>query len=59
MSTTFTPDYLVRAAEQLGWDDSPAGQAKRQEDLTLLQELTTAKPPSRILRPALWLGSSR
>ena len=35
MSTTFTPDFLARAAEQLGWDDSPAGQAKRQEDLAL------------------------
>ena len=39
MSTTFTPDYLARAAEQLGWDDSPSGQQKRQEDLALLQEL--------------------
>jgi len=39
MSTTFTPDYLARAAEQLDWDESPAGQAKRQEDLALLQEL--------------------
>jgi len=39
MSTTFTPDYLARAAEQLGWDDTPAGQQKRQEDLALLQEL--------------------
>ncbi len=25
MSTTFTPDFLARAAEQLGWDESPAG----------------------------------
>ena len=28
-----------RAAEQLGWDDTPAGQQKRLEDLALLQEL--------------------
>jgi hypothetical protein len=49
MSTTFTPDYLARAAEPLGWDGSPAGQAKRQEDLALLLQLTAAKPPSRIL----------
>jgi len=28
MSTTFTPDFLARAAEQLGWDDTPAGQTK-------------------------------
>jgi hypothetical protein len=59
MATPFTPDYLARAAEQLGWDESPAGQAKRREDLALLQELTTVKPSSRMLRPALWLGSSR
>ena len=59
MSTTFTPDYLARAAEQLGWDATPAGQQKRQEDLALLQELMAAKPPSRILRPVFWLGSSR
>ena len=39
MSNPFTPDYLARAAEQLGWDESPAGQQKRQEDLALLQEL--------------------
>jgi hypothetical protein len=32
-------DYLARAAEQLGWDDTPAGQQKRLEDLALLQEL--------------------
>jgi hypothetical protein len=53
MSTTFTSDYLARAADQLGWDESPAGQQKRKEDLALLQELTAAKPPSRILCPAL------
>ena len=39
MSTTFTPDYLARTAEQLGWDESPAGQAKRQENLALMKEL--------------------
>jgi hypothetical protein len=39
MSATFTPEFLARAAEQLGWDATPAGQAKRQEDLALLQEL--------------------
>ena len=33
MTTTFTPDYLARAAEQLGWDESPAGQQKRLEIL--------------------------
>jgi hypothetical protein len=42
MSTTFSPDYLARGAEQLGWDDTPAGQQKRQEDLALLQELMVA-----------------
>ena len=42
MSTTFTPEFLARAAEQLGWDESPAGQQKRLEDLTLLQELMAA-----------------
>jgi hypothetical protein len=39
MATTFWPGFLARAAEQLGWDESPAGQQKRQEDLALLQEL--------------------
>jgi hypothetical protein len=39
MSTTFTPDYLARAAEQLGWDESPSGQQKRLEDLALLQRI--------------------
>ncbi len=39
ISTTFTPDFLARAAEQLGWDESPDGQAKRLEALALLQEL--------------------
>jgi len=42
MRTTFTPDYLARAAEHLGWDDTAAGQAKRTEDLALLQELMAA-----------------
>ncbi|WP_010306492.1 hypothetical protein [Synechococcus sp. CB0101] len=42
MSTTFTADYLARAAEQLGWDATPAGQQKRQKDLALLQELMAA-----------------
>ena len=41
MSTTFAADYLARAAEQLGWDESPAGQQKRLEDLALLRELMT------------------
>jgi len=50
---------LARAAEQLGWDATPAGQQKRQEDLALLHELTTAKPPSRMFRPAFWMGRSR
>ena len=35
MTTTFTPDYLARAADQLGWDESPSGQQKRLEDLAL------------------------
>ena len=39
MSTTVTPDFLARATEQMGWDDRPTVQAKRQEDLALLQEL--------------------
>ena len=40
MSTTdFTPNYLARAVEQLGWDATPAGQQKQLEDLALLQEL--------------------
>jgi hypothetical protein len=30
------------AAERLGWDATPAGQQKRQEDLALLQELMAA-----------------
>lgn len=38
------PQHAVaqRIAEQLGWDDTPAGQQKRQEDLALLQELMAA-----------------
>ena len=47
------PDYLARASEQLGGDATPAGQQKRHEDLALMQELTTAKPPLRMLRPTL------
>lgn len=43
MSTTFTPDYLARAAKQLGWDATPVGQQKRLEDLALLEELMAAK----------------
>jgi hypothetical protein len=35
MSTTFTPEFLARSAEQLGWDDTPAGQQKRLEDLAV------------------------
>ena len=42
-TTRFTPGFLARAAEQLGRDESPAGKAKRQEDLALLQELTAGK----------------
>jgi hypothetical protein len=42
MSTTFTPDFLVRAAEQLDWDASPTGQAKMSDDRALLQELIAA-----------------
>lgn len=42
MRSTFTPDFLARAAEQLGWDDTAKGQVKRTEDLALLQELMTA-----------------
>ena len=42
MRTTFTPDFLARAAEQLGWDGTAAGQAKQAEDLALLQELMAA-----------------
>ena len=38
MSTTVTPDFLARAADQLGWNDTPAGKQKRLEDLALLQE---------------------
>ena len=41
MSTTVTPDFLARAADQLGWDDTPAGKQKRLEDLALLRELMT------------------
>jgi hypothetical protein len=35
------PQHSVaqRIAEQLGWYATPAGQAKREEDLALLQEL--------------------
>ena len=29
MSTTVTPDFLARAADQLGWNDTPAGKQKR------------------------------
>ncbi|CAK6700168.1 hypothetical protein [Synechococcus sp. CBW1107] len=39
MSTTVTPAFLARAADQLGWNDTPAGKQKRLEDLALLQEL--------------------
>jgi hypothetical protein len=39
MTATFTPDFLARPAEQLGWNGTPSGQAKRQEVLALLQEL--------------------
>jgi hypothetical protein len=39
MTIEFTPEFLGRAAEQLGWDDTPTGQQKRLEDLVLLQEL--------------------
>ena len=42
MSTPFTPDFLARAAEQLSWDDTPAGQEKRLVDLALPQELMEA-----------------
>ena len=58
-TTRFTPDYLARAAEQPGCDESTAGQQKRLEDLALVQELVAAKPTSHMLRPAFWLGSSR
>ena len=39
MSTTVTPDFLARAADQLGWNDTPAGKQKRLEDLALLQRI--------------------
>jgi hypothetical protein len=50
MRTTFTQVFLTRGAELLNWDDTPAGHAKRLEDQALLQELTAAKAPSRLLR---------
>ncbi len=55
MTARFTPEFLTRAAEQLGWDATPAGQQKRQEDLALLQELmetTCAASTHRKLGPA-------
>jgi hypothetical protein len=39
MRNPFAPDFLACAAEQLGCDATPAGQAKRLEDLKLLREL--------------------
>ncbi len=42
MSTTFTPEFLARAAEHLGWDAGHAGPARRLEDLALLRELMAA-----------------
>jgi hypothetical protein len=40
MSTTFTPYYLGRAGEQLGWDAAPpAKPTDWLEDLALLKEL--------------------
>jgi|LauGreDrversion4_2_1035121.scaffolds.fasta_scaffold96230_3 hypothetical protein len=57
LTSRFTPEFLSRAAEQLGWDATTAGQAKRADDLALLQELmaTTAAHP---LRPGSCAGGS-
>ena len=51
MRTTFTPDFLARAAEQLGWDDTAPGRAKRAADLALLEELMAATRARRCSQP--------
>jgi hypothetical protein len=49
MSTTdFTPDYLARAAEHLGWDASPAGQVTFASSMEVEGACTKKAAPARM-----------